>query len=260
MTQKSSPIKENIKNINILSLSVIRRDGLITPFKSDKIFNAIKKAFLAQTKIRNNKIKDKEQKENIHKTVEELTNKVVAALTRRIADGDMIHIEDIQDQVELALMRDEHHKVARAYVLYREQRAASRYHTKKLKEQVGGKVSSMMVTKRDGKLEPVSLDKITNRVSVLSTGLAIDPITVAQKAIPGLYNEITSAEIDNYLAETAASLTVEHPDYSYLAARIKANALHKETPGFIITTKNLYEDGLLRDDYYKKVIDNTESI
>ena len=260
MTQKSSSIKENIKNINILSLSVIRRDGLITPFKSDKIFNAIKKAFLAQTKIRNNKIKDKEQKENIHKTVEELTNKVVAALTRRIADGDMIHIEDIQDQVELALMRDEHHKVARAYVLYREQRAASRYHTKKLKEQVGGKVSSMMVTKRDGKLEPVSLDKITNRVSVLSTGLAIDPITVAQKAIPGLYNEITSAEIDNYLAETAASLTVEHPDYSYLAARIKANALHKETPGFIITTKNLYEDGLLRDDYYKKVIDNTESI
>ena len=117
-----------------------------------------------------------------------------------------------------------------------------------------------MVTKRDGKLEPVSLDKITNRVSVLSTGLAIDPITVAQKAIPGLYNEITSDEIDNYLAETAASLTVEHPDYSYLAARIKANALHKETPGFIITTKNLYEDGLLRDDYYKKVIENTESI
>ena len=51
MTQKSSSIKENIKNINILSLSVIRRDGLITPFKSDKIFNAIKKAFLAQTKI-----------------------------------------------------------------------------------------------------------------------------------------------------------------------------------------------------------------
>ena len=62
-----------------------------------------------------------------------LTNKVVFALTRRIAEGDMIHIEDIQDQVELALMRDEHHKVARAYVLYREQRAASRYHTKKLK-------------------------------------------------------------------------------------------------------------------------------
>ena len=256
----SEIIKDKKKDINILSLSVIRRDGSITPFKSDKISNAIKKAFLAQTKIRNNKDKDKEQKYNIHRTVDGLTNKVVAALTRRIADGDMIHIEDIQDQVELALMRDEHHKVARAYVLYREQRAASRYHTKKLKEQAGEKVSSMMVTKRDGTTEPVSLDKITNRISVLSTGLSIDPITVAQKAIPGLFNEITSTEIDSYLAETAASLTVEHPDYSYLAARIKANALHKQTPGFIIATKNLFEDGLLKESYYKKVIENAEEI
>ncbi len=254
-----SPILQN-KDVNILSLSVVRRDGSITPFKSEKITNAIKKAFLAQTKIRNNKNLDKEQSDTIHRTVNNLTSKVVSALTRRIADGDMIHIEDIQDQVELALMRAEHHKVARAYVLYREQRAASRYHTKKLKEQVGGKVSSMMVTKRDGKKEPVSLDKITNRVSVLSTGLAIDPITVAQKAIPGLFNEITSAEIDNYLAETAASLTVEHPDYSYLAARVKANALHKDTPGFVIATKNLYEDGLLKQEYYNKVMENADVI
>ena len=252
--------KESENIVNLLSLNVVRRDGSITPFKSDKISNAIKKAFLAQTKIRNNKNKEKEQEDSIHKTVENLTHKVVSALTRRIADGDMIHIEDIQDQVELALMRDEHHKVARAYVLYREQRAASRYHTKKLKEQVGAKASSMMVTKRDGEKEPISLDKITNRVSVLSTGLNIDPIVVVQKAVPGLYNEITSTEIDTYLAETAASLTVEHPDYSYLAARIKANSLHKDTPGFIISTKNLFDDGLLREDYYHKVMASAEDI
>ncbi len=258
-SQVSKDFKKE-KNVNLLSLSAVRRDGSIAQFKSEKIFNAIKKAFLAQTKIRNNKNKDDEQTTSIHQTIDELTNKVVSALTRRIADGDMIHIEDIQDQVELALMRDEHHKVARAYVLYREQRAASRYHTKKLKEQVGVKVSSMMVIKRDGTKEPVSLDKITNRVSVLSTGLSIDPIVVAQKAIPGLYNDITSTEIDNYLSETAAALTVEHPDYSYLAARIKSNALHKETPGFIIATKNLFNDGLLKEDYYKKVIENSDVI
>ena len=245
-------IKEN-KKVNIISLKVVRRDGSITPFKSEKISNAIKKAFLAQTKIRNNKNQDNEQKENVHRTVMGLSEKVVSALTRRIANGAMIHIEDIQDQVELALMREEYHKVARAYVLYREQRAAQRYHTNKLKEEVGGKVSSMMVSKRDGSKEPVSLDKITNRVSVLSTGLLIDPIVVAQKAIPGLYNEITTTEIDNYLAETSAALTVEHPDYSNLAARIKANALHKDTPGFIIANKLLYEDGLLNDKYYQKI-------
>ncbi|MBD1147242.1 ribonucleoside-diphosphate reductase subunit alpha [Pelagibacterales bacterium SAG-MED31] len=248
------------KSVNLLSLNVVRRDGSISSFKSDKISDAIKKAFLAQTKIRNNKNKEKEQEDSIHKTVDELTHKVVSALTRRIADGDMIHIEDIQDQVELALMRDEHHKVARAYVLYREQRAASRYHTKKLKEQVGAKASAMAVTKRNGEKESISLDKITNRVSVLSTGLNIDPIVVVQKAVPGLYNEITSTEIDTYLAETAASLTVEHPDYSYLAARIKANSLHKDTPGFIIATKNLFEDGLLRENYYNKVMASAEEI
>ena len=258
--QVSSNISKDTNSVNILTLSVVRRDGGITPFKSDKISNAIKKAFLAQTKIRNDKNKEKEQQDGIHKTVEALSHKVVSALTRRIADGDMVHIEDIQDQVELALMRDEHHKVARAYVLYREQRAASRYHTKKLKEEVGEKASSMMVTKRDGSKEPISLDKITNRVSVLSTGLNIDPILVVQKAVPGLYSDITSVEIDTYLAETAAALTVEHPDYSYLAARIKVNSLHKETPGFVIATKNLYEDGLLREDYYNKVISNADII
>jgi len=252
--------KKQEESVNLLSLNVVRREGAISSFKSDKISDAIKKAFLAQTKIRNNKTKDKEQEDSIHKTVEGLTHKVVSALTRRIADGDMIHIEDIQDQVELALMRDEHHKVARAYVLYREQRAASRYHTKKLKEQVGAKASSMTVTKRNGDKEAISLDKITNRVSVLSTGLNIDPIVVVQKAVPGLYNEITSTEIDTYLAETAASLTVEHPDYSYLAARIKANSLHKDTPGFIIATKNLFDDGLLREEYFNKVMSSAEDI
>ena len=257
--EEKSLLNESVEK-NILQLSVVRRNGSITPFKSNKISNAIKKAFLAQTKVRNNKDHDIKDEENIHKTVSKITNKVVKALTRRIADGDMMHIEDIQDQVELALMREEYYKVARAYVIYREQRAVSRYHSNKLKEKVGGKVSSMKVKKRDGSLEPVSLDKITNRVSVLSTGLLVDPIVVAQKAIPGLYSEITSQEIDTYLAETAAALTVEHPDYSNLAARIKANALHKETAGFVIATKTLYEDGLLNKEYYENVINNIEAI
>ena len=164
-TLQNNEDTQKIGNINLFSLSVVRRDGSITPFKSDKIGNAIRKAFLAQTDIRNN--------EEIDKTVVKLSETVTAALTRRIADGDMIHIEDIQDQVELALMREEHHKVARAYVLYREQRSSQRYKTDQLKEQAGTKVSSMMVSKRDGVKEPVSLDKITNRIAVLSTGLEI---------------------------------------------------------------------------------------
>ena len=145
---KNTVVNKQNEEINLLSLSVVRRDGSITPFKSDKIANAIRKAFLAQTDIRDNG--------KIDQTINDITETVTGALTRRIANGDMIHIEDIQDQVELALMRGEHHKVARAYVLYREQRAKQRYKTAKLNEQVGAKVSTMAVTKRDGNKEDIS--------------------------------------------------------------------------------------------------------
>ena len=155
-SSKNTVINKQNEEINLLSLSVVRRDGSITPFKSDKIANAIRKAFLAQTDLRDSK--------QIDKNVSVLTETVTAALTRRIANGDMIHIEDIQDQVELALMRGEHHKVARAYVLYREQRANQRYKTAQLNEQIGAKVSTMAVTKRDGNKEDISLEKITNRI------------------------------------------------------------------------------------------------
>ena len=106
---KNTVVNKQNEEINLLSLSVVRRDGSITPFKSDKIASAIRKAFLAQNDIRDSK--------KIDQTVNEITETVTGALTRRIANGDMIHIEDIQDQVELALMRGEHHKVAGGYVL-----------------------------------------------------------------------------------------------------------------------------------------------
>ena len=96
ISTKNTVINKQNEEINLLSLSVVRRDGSITPFKSDKIANAIRKAFLAQTDLRDSK--------QIDKIVSDLTETVRAALTRRIANGDMIHIEDIQDQVELALM------------------------------------------------------------------------------------------------------------------------------------------------------------
>ena len=78
-----------------------------------KLPTRLEKHSLLQTDIRDNG--------KIDQTINDITETVTGALTRRIANGDMIHIEDIQDQVELALMRGEHHKVARAYVLYREQ-------------------------------------------------------------------------------------------------------------------------------------------
>jgi len=90
----------------------------------------------------------------------------------------------------------------------------------------------MNVLKRDGRLEPVSFDKITSRIKKLSYGFdpkCIDPIVITMKVIQGVYDGVTTHELDDLAAETAAYLTTQHPDYSRLAARISVSNLHKMT-------------------------------
>ena len=100
--------------------TVIRRNGTVTAFDATKISVALTKAFLAVEGTSSG------ASQRVRDIVQELTAQIVSALTQRAIDGRTFHIEDIQDQAELALMRAEHHKVARAYVLYREERAKAR--------------------------------------------------------------------------------------------------------------------------------------
>jgi len=90
----------------------------------------------------------------------------------------------------------------------------------------------MYVIKRDGKQETVKFDKITARIEKLCYGLnpaLVDSIDVAKKVIEGLFDGVTTSELDNLAAETAASLTTKHPDYALLASRIAVSNLHKNT-------------------------------
>merc|ERR1712042_145207 len=90
----------------------------------------------------------------------------------------------------------------------------------------------MFVLKRDGRQEPVMFDKITSRIQKLCYGLNmdfIDPPAITLKVINGLYSGVTTVELDNLAAETAATMTTKHQDYAYLAARIAVSNLHKET-------------------------------
>ena len=102
----------------------------------------------------------------------------------------------------------------------------------------------MHVIKRDGRKEPVMFDKITARVRKLCYGLndLVDPVKVAMRVIDGLYDGVTTSELDNLAAEIAATLTTTHPDYAKLAARISVSNLHKNTKkSFSETMKELYE-------------------
>jgi ribonucleoside-diphosphate reductase alpha chain len=112
----------------------------------------------------------------------------------------------------------------------------------------------MQVIKRNGKQEEVKFDKIIYRIKSLSNGLNVDPPYLAQRAITGLHDNIQTKDIDNFLAETAAVLSAEHPDYAKLAARIAVSSLHKETnSSFYQTSKQLYKAGILSDQYIEKV-------
>src|SRR5210317_1497014 len=102
----------------------------------------------------------------------------------------------------------------------------------------------MFVLKRDGRKEPVMFDKITARVRKMCYGLnnLVDPVKVAMRVIEGLYDGVTTSELDNLAAETAATMTVQHPDYAQLAARIAVSNLHKNTKKtFSEVMTDLYE-------------------
>lgn len=127
----------------------------------------------------------------------------------------------------------------------------------------------MFVVKRDGKRESVKFDKITARIEKLCYGFSlVDPIDVAKKVIEGLFDGVTTSELDNLAAETAASLTTKHPDYALLASRIAVSNLHKNTiKSFSETMRKLYEyvDGktgkdasLIAEDVWKVIQDNAE--
>ncbi len=130
----------------------------------------------------------------------------------------------------------------------------------------------MYVVKRDGRKELVMFDKITARVRKLCYGLngLVDPLKVAMRVIEGLYDGVTTSELDNLAAEIAATMTTTHPDYAKLAARISVSNLHKNTKkSFSETMKDLYEyvnprtskkAPLLSDEVYKVIMDNADRL
>ena len=130
----------------------------------------------------------------------------------------------------------------------------------------------MFVVKRDGHKEPVMFDKITARVRKLCYGLnpLVEPTKVAMRVIEGLYDGVTTSELDNLAAEVAATMTTTHPDYAHLAARISVSNLHKNTKKtFSEVMTDLYEyvnprtgkkAPLLADDVYQVIIDNKDQL
>src|SRR6476620_3770359 len=148
-----------------LPMQVIRRNGAVSKFDASKISIAMTKAFLAvegHTAAASRRV---------HEIVEQLAAEVVGALSRRMSEGRTFHIEDVQDQVELALMRSEHHKVARAYVLYRDERTRQRAEQDAAKTAKSSAEPSLRVTLASGAQVPLDIARLTLIIEEACAGL-----------------------------------------------------------------------------------------
>ncbi|MGQ3671485.1 ribonucleoside-diphosphate reductase subunit alpha [Xanthobacter sp. TB0136] len=206
---------------------VIRRNGAVTPFDPSKIGVALTKAFLAVEGG------NAAASRRVHDIVADLTAQVVANLTRRVDTGRTFHIEDIQDQVELALMRSEHHKVARAYVLYREDRARERAAALAQKAQVQA-VPELQMREADGTLVPLDrarLDTVVREACAGLDGVSPDPVLTETKR--NLYDGITRDELALAPILAARTLIETEPNYAKVSARLLTDKLRREALSFI---------------------------
>ncbi|MFA6920511.1 MAG: ribonucleoside-diphosphate reductase subunit alpha [Gallionella sp.] len=201
---------------------VVRRNGSVVVFEPAKIAIALTKAFLAVSGGQG------AASSRVRESVEQLTKGVVNALLRRQPHGGTLHIEDIQDQVELGLMRSGEHDVARAYVLYREEHARSR-----AQSQVQEPVHVINVTGIDGVLRPLDLKRMTALVKSACAGLGdvVDAEQVIQGALKDMYDGVPLHEVHKCLILSARSMIEKEPAYNFVTARLLLNNICSEVLG-----------------------------
>jgi ribonucleoside-diphosphate reductase alpha chain len=201
------------------ALQVIRRNGTVVPFDAEKISIAMRKAFLAVTGEQGN------TSGRLRDQVTSLTQTVTAALVRRLPAGGSVHIEDIQDQVELALMRAGEHDVARAYVLYREKRAAERASQQPEAPQLHVEI--------DGHRVPLDHALLHGMVAEACLGLGdeVNAELVVKQAVRDLYDGIPFDEVRKALILSARSLIEKEPAYNFVTARLQLDLVRAEVLG-----------------------------
>jgi ribonucleoside-diphosphate reductase alpha chain len=206
---------------------VIRRNGSFSPFDSSKISVAITKAFVAVEGT------GATGSRRIRETVESLTQQIVDVLSRRADASRTIHIEDIQDQVELALMRSGEHKIARAYVLYREERAQER--RKRVEQSSTAPVERRIhVRLSDGRLEPLDEKRLEQEILVACEGLdGVLAEVILAEVRRNLYDGMQPREVGLAQTMAARALIEQEPNYAYASARLLLNLLHDEALAFV---------------------------
>ena len=201
---------------------VIRRNGSVVPFEPAKISIAVTKAFIAVNGGQG------AASARVRELVEQLTSNVVSALVRRQPHGGTLHIEDIQDQVELSLMRSGEHDVARSYVLYREERTRERTKAKKENE-----TAHVLHVKENGVARLLDVEKLAAliRVSCQGLGDAVDAEQILKFTLKDLYDGVPIEEVRKCTIMSARSLLERDPAYGFVTSRLLLNNICCEVLG-----------------------------
>ena len=229
----SSSFKEKSSNDESISMSdtapgqlrVIKRNGAVVAYDESKISVAITKAFLA---VEGGQAAASTR---IHESVAQLARQITDIFKRRMPSGGTIHIEDIQDQVELALMRTGEHKIARSYVIYRADHARIREQNKGQREENHPEITVTLEDGREGPLDTSRLLTVITEACDDLTGVSAD--TIYNETLKNLYPGVKMEDIRTSLVMTARTLVEHDPNYSYVTARLLLDSLRSEALRFL---------------------------
>ncbi len=245
----SRSMSEN--QLNIMTpgnLRVIRRNGSVTPYDDNKIAVAVTKAFLAVEGDRAG------ISQRIHETVAHITQDITNTLHRRAPFGDNVHIETIQDLVELKLMRAGEHKVARAYVLYREERRKVREQEKTTQPET----CRLHITLANGQKTLLDSTWLTQIIQEACHNLTeVNPELILTETCRNLFDGVTITDVEKALIMSARAQIEKEPNYTYVSARLLLNQLHTEAWQFLglIDEKTLTIENKLYPKYFKAYIE-----
>lgn len=205
----------------------IRRNGSIAPFQPEKITIALTKAFLAVEGGQG------AASARIRDICHQLTENIIKALMRSHPNGGMFHIEDIQDHVELALMRGGHHTVARSYVLYREQRAQERAKQRESQADAVKAGTAGINVSVPGGHRPLDVEELYGIITAACQGFAehVNPKAILDATLRDLYDGVPLDEVFKAATLAARMMIEQDPDYSKVTARLLMHQIRKEVLG-----------------------------
>ena len=221
----TAPLSSISHDANVYAnYKIIRRNGAVVPFEPSKISVALTKAFIAVQG--SHAASSAAVRDQVHL----LTDAAVSALMRRKPEGGAIHIEDIQDQVELALMRSGEHDVARAYVLYRSERQRERAAARQ-----GGEPEqhAINVIFEDGSSRPLDLVKVKALIASACTGLEqyTDQALILAEMLKNVYDGVSADELRKSAVLAARAFLENDPAYGLVTARLLLNTIRREVLG-----------------------------